>query len=174
MCHAWCVPHADEVGTIGCVPKGDWKWHGGVLAADGNIYGFPAHAEAVLKISPATGEVTQIGGPFKGRYKWLGGAVGDDGNIYCMPSDANSVLRICPGTGECSVFGEVSAMKNKWQGAVKVRAGPVRPHDCECFSHTSRVALHQHDHNTYYSRCRPLPHSCTRTTTVFVITSIDT
>ena len=120
-CAEWT--DADKVETIGCVPKGDWKWHGGVLASDGNIYGFPAHAESVLKISPGTGEVTQIGGPFEGRYKWLGGAIGNDGNIYCMPSDATSVLKINPQTGECTTIGQVLSMRGKIRSARRSESG---------------------------------------------------
>ena len=50
-----------KVSTIGNLPEGSWKWHGGVVGADGAIYGIPAHAETVLKVVPATGEVKTIG-----------------------------------------------------------------------------------------------------------------
>ena len=34
------------------MPGGDWKWNGGVLAADGNIYGIPDSATQVLRFTP--------------------------------------------------------------------------------------------------------------------------
>jgi hypothetical protein len=39
-----------------------FQWHGGVISrVNGAIYGFPAHADSVLKIQPETGEVSTIG-----------------------------------------------------------------------------------------------------------------
>jgi hypothetical protein len=85
---------------------------------NGAIYGFPAHADAVLKIQPETGEVTTIGDcHLEGfQYKWLGGAIDPVSQcIYCIPSNANCVLKIDPRTDTVSMFGELSSLKNKWQ-----------------------------------------------------------
>lgn len=60
----------DEVTTIGGPLEGQWKWHGGVLGADGAIYGIPCNSEGVLKIVPETQEVSVIGGPLPGANKW--------------------------------------------------------------------------------------------------------
>jgi LPXTG-motif cell wall-anchored protein len=107
--------------------EGGWKWHGGVLAPDGCIYGFPSHADRVLKINCMTGEVKQIGPRFKGRYKWGGGAVGLDGNVYGMPSDTDSVLRIRCATEEVDTIGDglLPDIKNKWQGGVLAPDGAI-------------------------------------------------
>ena len=56
-------PSTDSVTTIGQVPAGGWKWHGGLVGADGNIYGFPSHCNTVLKIEIATGVVSQLACP---------------------------------------------------------------------------------------------------------------
>lgn len=96
-------PRSREVTTIGQLPLGGWKWHGGVVAADGVIYSLPAHANTVLRIDPKTQSVSEIGGPLKsgrhrtdGKYKYLGGVLGKDGKIYGIPSDADYVLCIDP------------------------------------------------------------------------------
>ena len=89
------LPNGD-VSVVGSVPEGGWKWHGGVVGADGCIYGIPAHADEVLKIDPFSQSVSLI--PFSYRchhrtdrkYKYLGGVLGPDGRIYCVPSDAFS------------------------------------------------------------------------------------
>ena len=87
-------------------PSDRWKWHGGVLGADGRcIYGMPSHADAVLKIVPATGRAYALGKLPKrdtddhGKYKY-GGAVVDPttGIVYGIPSDADGVLKIVPAT----------------------------------------------------------------------------
>ena len=100
---------------------GRWKWHGGVLANDGCIYGIPCNAETVLKVDPSTGEISTFGGPFVGKQKWYGGLLGAaDGCIYGCPCNADGVLKIDPvaktatviGTG---LFGEGGM---KWHGGV--------------------------------------------------------
>ena len=46
--------NAYEATLVGDQLSGDDKWIGGVLAADGNIYGVPSNATQVLRInSPA-------------------------------------------------------------------------------------------------------------------------
>jgi hypothetical protein len=51
-----------KVSTLGELAGGEFQWHGGVISkVNGAIYGFPAHADAVLKIQPETGEVSTIG-----------------------------------------------------------------------------------------------------------------
>lgn len=98
-------PATLEVSTLGTLPSGGWKWHGGVVSPDGVIYSLPAHADSVLRIDPRTRAISEIGGPLKtgkhrsdGKYKYLGGVLGKDGRIYGIPSDADYVLCIDPKT----------------------------------------------------------------------------
>ena len=100
-----------------------------MLCADGSsVYGFPSHAEHVLKVVPGKDEAFTIGdslGP--GRYKWGGGCNGADGAVYGIPSDTDTVLRIDPATDEVTTFGkeQLSMEKNKWQGAVSAPNGMI-------------------------------------------------
>ena len=55
----------------GVLPGGHWMWSGGVLAADGNIYGIPHSATQVLRFDPRTQQTTLVGGELPGDYKWV-------------------------------------------------------------------------------------------------------
>merc|ERR1712232_1326701 len=105
--HIYCLPsNATSVlrydtTTGSCTAFGGpfagvWKWHGGVMCADGNIYCVPANAETVLCIKPTSLECIEFGGPMVGDQKWYGGLLGVDGCVYCIPNCADSVLRIDP------------------------------------------------------------------------------
>lgn len=85
-----------------------WKWHGGVLGLDGNVYCVPANATSVLKIEVATGKLSLLGDTamMKGPSKWYGGLRGADGSIICIPQNADAVLRIVPETQEVSLIGD--------------------------------------------------------------------
>ena len=84
---------SQEVLTFGELPDGDWKWHGGVLAGDGCIYAFPAHAETVLKIDCCSGEVKQIGGNLQGRYSFVNASMEYlPGITYCLYTSGTSGL----------------------------------------------------------------------------------
>ena len=125
------------------LPVGGWKWHGGIATEDGHvIYGYPNHADTVLKIDTRTDTVTLIGGPSvlksgrhrvpqDGKYKYLGGAIGGDGHVYCFPCDAERVLKVDVNTDEVSVLGpsflhaEVGQCVNKWQNGFQGRDGAV-------------------------------------------------
>ncbi|KAL7468130.1 hypothetical protein ACHAXS_008361 [Conticribra weissflogii] len=91
-----------------------YKWLGGSLGADGNIYGMPSDASSVLKIDVDTDVVTTFGWveqshddqgsnakdeedenhPYYEKNKWQGGVLGRDGFVYAVPSNARGVLRI--------------------------------------------------------------------------------
>ena len=84
---------------------GSAKWRGGVLAADGNIYGIPFSATQVLRFDPRTQQATLVGAELPGGGKWRGGVLAADGSIYGIPSKATQVLRFkVPG----SLFGFLS------------------------------------------------------------------
>ena len=88
------------------VLSGVFKYHGGVLAADGNIYAIPATADRCLMIVPRTGEVRLVGDSLLEGLagKWYGGLLGCNGSIYGMPCNADAVLVITPGAGEAGPF----------------------------------------------------------------------
>ena len=92
----------DGEGELHQIQEGNFKWHGGTYCPiDQCIYGFPSHADKILRIECRTGKITQIGGNFpedmnNGRYKWGGGAVDREGRVYAIPSDCQCVLRIDP------------------------------------------------------------------------------
>ena len=45
-------PKAQQVTTIGELPAGGWKWHGGVTGPDGCIYGAPCASHCGVALSP--------------------------------------------------------------------------------------------------------------------------
>ena len=45
-------PKAQQVTTIGELPAGGWKWHGGVTGPDGCIYGAPCASYCGVALSP--------------------------------------------------------------------------------------------------------------------------
>ena len=50
-----------EAALVGDQLRGAAKWRGGVLAADGNIYGIPHNATQVLRFDPRTQQATLVG-----------------------------------------------------------------------------------------------------------------
>ena len=58
-----------SVGRVGDQLPGDGKWRGGVLAADGNIYGIPSNATQVLRFDPRTQQATLVGDELPGGGK---------------------------------------------------------------------------------------------------------
>ena len=70
-----------ETTLVGDQLPGGRKWQGGVLAADGNIYGIPCDATQVLCFDPRTQEATLVGDELPGKFKWRGGVLAADGNM---------------------------------------------------------------------------------------------
>ena len=72
----------------------DYKWVGGVLASDGNIYAIPNKSSQILTITPKDNSFCLWGslpvGPMK---KWTGGCYWN-GFVYGFPRGANSLLKI--------------------------------------------------------------------------------
>ena len=109
----------DEISTFGAFPDtGTFKWSRGLMAGNGNIYGIPARAESVLKISPATKEVCTFGCLPKGKWKWHGAVVAPDGAIYCIPAEAEAVLRIDPESDTAELIGDKMPGRWKWYGGL--------------------------------------------------------
>jgi hypothetical protein len=76
--------------------QGRWKFHGGVVGADGHVYCVPCNSSAVLKIDTQTHTLSTFGDEamMTGAQKWYGGLVAGDGHVYCIPQNADSVLKI--------------------------------------------------------------------------------
>ena len=70
---------AYEATLVGDELPGDDKWRGGVLAANGNIYGIPCDATQVLCFDPRTQQATRVGDELPGGGKWRGGVLAADG-----------------------------------------------------------------------------------------------
>ena len=140
-------PQRDVVETFGdrsairkSTPRneGKYKYEGGVVGTDGNIYLMPGAADRVLKIVvPRSPEerprVSFVGGSFanarKTSDKWQNGKMGDDGCIYGIPVKAQGVLRIDLKTQDvCSIhpktLGPLLGL-DKYQGAVKTPNGSI-------------------------------------------------
>eukprot|EP00964_Phaeocystis_antarctica_P035555 scaffold20309_cov64-Phaeocystis_antarctica.AAC.2 len=86
--------NAYEATLVGAELPGDYKWSGGVLAADGNIYGIPEDAAQVLRFDPRTQQAMLVGDQLPGGGAWSGGVLADDGNIYGIPLNAEQVLSV--------------------------------------------------------------------------------
>ena len=71
-----------------------YKWLGGTLGADGNIYCPACDTTAVLKIDVTNDTCQTFGFTGHDKNKWQGGVLGNDGCIYCIPASGKHVLRI--------------------------------------------------------------------------------
>jgi len=102
-----CVP---SMKLIGDKYDGFYKWTGGVVGHDGNIYGIPWNMNKILKIDPsanAANPTALVGDDLgDGGSKWLGGVVGNDGIIYGVPYSANSILSFNPTSEEIKLIAE--------------------------------------------------------------------
>uniref|UniRef100_A0A061RHK2 A1 cistron-splicing factor AAR2 n=1 Tax=Tetraselmis sp. GSL018 TaxID=582737 RepID=A0A061RHK2_9CHLO len=129
----------DEVSLIGAegvlrsgrhrVPQdGRYKYLGGAIASDGNVYVFPCDAERVLCIEPATDEVYCVGPELLlpwAENKWQNGFRARDGAVYAIPQRAGYILRVEPraGGGEPHVQllpcgADFEGVKDKFEGGV--------------------------------------------------------
>jgi len=103
----------------------NYKWLGGSLGADGNIYCPACDVSAALKIDVTTNKCTTFGFAGEIKNKWQGGVLGNDGCVYCIPASGVQVLRIAtfPGAGDnekgenpMQLLGDLPKHKDKWQG----------------------------------------------------------
>ena len=120
-----------SVGRVGDQLPGDGKWRGGVLAADGNIYGIPYNATQVLRFDPRTQQATLVGDELPGGYKWRGGVLAADGNIYGIPCNATQVLRFDPRTQQATLVGAELPGGAKWYGGVLAADGNIYGIPCD-------------------------------------------
>ena len=104
--------------------SGPQKWHGGVLAPNGKIYGIPYESTQVLEIDPIS-KTTTLFGSLSGANKWLGGVLAPNGKIYGIPSDSTQVLEIDPISKTTATFGSLSSDQSKWLGGVLAPNGKI-------------------------------------------------
>jgi hypothetical protein len=127
-----CASDTLETGLVGSKLPGGNKWEGGVLAADGNIYGIPHSATQVLRFDPRTQQATLVGDQLPGGdLKWHGGVLAADGNIYGIPLFAVQVLRFDPRTQQATLVGNQLPGGAKWHGGVLAADGNIYgiPHE---------------------------------------------
>eukprot|EP00964_Phaeocystis_antarctica_P101899 scaffold67357_cov67-Phaeocystis_antarctica.AAC.1 len=119
-------PRTQQATLVGPELPGDGnKWEGGVLAADGNIYGIPYNATQVLRFDPRTQQATLVGGQLPGGDKWSGGVLAADGNIYGIPHNATQVLCFDPLTQQATFVGGQLPGGDKWSGGVLAADGNI-------------------------------------------------
>jgi hypothetical protein len=99
----------------------NYKWLGGAIGADGNIYCPACDTSSVLKIDTQTEECTTFGFVGTLKNKWQGGILGRDDCIYCIPASGHHVLRIFTspdivGENPIQLIGQMPVHKDKWQG----------------------------------------------------------
>lgn len=133
-------------------PVTRYKWLGGSIGQDGNIYGMPSDASSVLHINVMNDVVTTFGwiedsdpdrvnadgSKYIEKNKFQGGVLGRDGFIYALPSNAKGILRIDTrpvsdeeGKGifldknRVSCIGSLEQKTDKWQGGFAVKSGEI-------------------------------------------------
>jgi len=124
-----CVP---SMKLIGDIYDDDWKWSGGVLGHDGNIYAIPYYMHQILKIDPspnATNTATLVGGALGDEeWKWRGGVVGSNGIIFGVPFNAKSILSFNITSEETELIAKGHPLLQsiqKFAGAVLAKNGMI-------------------------------------------------
>lgn len=103
-------------------PTPTYKWLGGSIGLDGNIYCPACDTSSVLKIDVTANTCTTFGHTGTLKNKWQGGILGRDGCIYCIPASGLYVCRISTdptitnGEKPIQLLGPLSSHKDKWQG----------------------------------------------------------
>ena len=108
----------------------NYKWLGGAVGVDGNIYCPACDTSSVLKIDTTTNICTTFGFAGKERNKWQGGLLGRDGCVYCIPASGRHVLRISTFQDEneepaIQLLGDLPNHKDKWQGGSQGKDGSL-------------------------------------------------
>jgi DNA-binding beta-propeller fold protein YncE len=113
-----------------------YKWLGGALGADGNIYGMPSDATSILRIDTETNSVTTFGRISGEKNKYQGGTLSSkNGFVYAIPSNSEHILCINtnPGQGlveldsevqSCEI-GNIPKRKDKFQGGFEGADGSI-------------------------------------------------
>jgi hypothetical protein len=99
--------------------KQSYKWLGGAVGTDGNVYCPACDTTAALMIHTKAGTCSTFGYAGDARNKWQGGVLSPrDGCVYCIPASGQHVLRISTSTTPpaLQLLGSLPAHKDKWQG----------------------------------------------------------
>jgi hypothetical protein len=111
-----------------------YKWLGGAMGADGNIYGMPSDASSILHIDTQTNCVTTFGTISGEKNKYQGGTLSSkNGFVYAIPSNSQKVLCINTNPGlvglssEDKLFeiGNIPKRKDKFQGGFEGSDGSI-------------------------------------------------
>jgi DNA-binding beta-propeller fold protein YncE len=103
-------------------PEKTYKWLGGNVGADGNIYCPACDTSSVLKIDTTTDICTTFGYTSTLKNKYQGGVYSArDKCIYSIPANGLHVLRIATdpaieGEKPIQLIGDLPVSKDKWQG----------------------------------------------------------
>jgi hypothetical protein len=112
-----CTELPIERATYDVDTRNNYKWLGGSIGVDGNIYCPACDTSSILKIDTQTNKVTTFGFAGTDKNKWQGGILGRDGCVYCIPASGRQVLRISTaGDNAVQLIGDLPAYKDKWQG----------------------------------------------------------
>lgn len=108
----------------------NYKWLGGNIGADGNIYCPACDISSILKINVTTDHCETIGFAGTDKNKWQGGVLGRDNCIYCIPANGNQVCRIATDPGiegvtPVQLVGNLPTHADKWQGAATGKDGSL-------------------------------------------------
>jgi hypothetical protein len=108
----------------------NYKWLGGVLGADGNIYCPACDTSSILKIDVERDYCETQGFAGTAKNKWQGGILGRDNCIYCIPANGINVCRIATdpnieGENPVQLLGDLPVHKDKWQGAARGNDGSL-------------------------------------------------
>ncbi|KAK1747043.1 hypothetical protein QTG54_002387 [Skeletonema marinoi] len=133
-------------------PVTRYKWLGGSIGKDGNIFGMPSDASSVLHINVMNDVVTTFGciedsdpdrvnadgSKYIEKNKFQGGVLGRDGFIYALPSNAKGILRIDTrpvsdkeggsiflDKNRVSCIGSLEQKTDKYQGGFAVKSGEI-------------------------------------------------
>jgi hypothetical protein len=110
------IQYHDEQGAS---TKQSYKWLGGAVGTDGNVYCPACDTTAALMIDAKAGTCSTFGYAGDARNKWQGGVLSPrDGCVYCIPASGQHVLRISTSTTPpaLQLLGSLPAHKDKWQG----------------------------------------------------------
>jgi len=137
-----------------------YKWLGGAMGSDGNIYGMPCDTNSVLYINTENDEVTLISNQHLSneKNKWQGGVTTQGGIIHAVPANAPSILRIDTqsfdndGNPQIDFINGLSPVAKKWQGGFVASNGSIIYGIPEDFDRILKVftADQNHDHGDDY------------------------
>ena len=97
-----------------------YKWLGGSVGADGDIYCPACDTSAVLRIDTSKDEAWTFGFAGTNKNKYQGCVLARDGCIYGIPASGNQIVRIKTGDEHAvQLIGDLPKFKDKYQGGHK-------------------------------------------------------